>query len=282
MDRAIKLIQGIDVGNVPPTPDTTSFDTPHLEGIREQLIARASEHGLTPISYLQEQQGKLIQNILPIKKTETQQISTSSNVELGLHTELAFHPYRPSAVFLLCLRGDNTAVTTYAYIDDIAKHMKTESLSTLTRLWYITTLDDSFRTGGEEDMELYCSILREVNDGVARNSPLYEINFDEVLMRGINEQAIDAIGELKDTIRLCVRHIVLKAGDLLMLNNKTTIHGRRPFEARYDGTDRWVQRMLAVYTRPPANQLDGHVVITPFAKKKDLREMLKNTYIYTK
>lgn len=280
MERAITLIEGIDVGDVPPTPNATDIDSPYLDGIREQLVNRASEHGLFPVSYKQEQKGKLIQNILPIKKTETQQISTSSGVELGLHTELAFHPYRPSAVFLLCLRGDSTAVTTYAHVDDIVKHIQPVSLVALTRLWYITTLDDSFRTGGEEDMELYCPILRGMNVGSTGANPLYEITFDEVLMRGTNEQAEQAINELKAAIKLCVKEIVLKTGDLLILNNKTTIHGRRPFQARYDGTDRWVQRMLAVYTLPPVNQIEGHVITTPFAKKKDLREALVNTYAY--
>jgi len=282
MDRTITLIEGIDVGDVPQTPNTTDIDSSYLDGIREQLMSYASEHGLFPVSYKQEQKGKLIQNILPIKKTETQQISTSSGVELGLHTELAFHPYRPSAVFLLCLRGDSTAVTTYAYVDDIVKHIQPISLAILTRLWYVTTLDDSFRTGGEEDMELYCSILREINDGVTGSNSLYEITFDEVLMRGTNKQADEAINELKAAIKLCVKEIVLKTGDLLILNNKTTIHGRRPFQARYDGTDRWVQRMLAVYTLPPVNQLDGHVITTPFAKKKDLHEVFKNKYAYLK
>ena len=282
MDRAITLIEGIDVGDTPRTPNTTDIDSPYLDGIREQLISRASEHGLFPVSYKQEQKGKLIQNILPIKKTETQQISTSSGVELGLHTELAFHPYRPSAVFLLCLRGDSTAVTTYAYVDDIVKHIQPVSLVALTRLWYITTLDDSFRTGGEEDMELYCSILREMSDGITRVDPLYEITFDEVLMRGTNEQAEEAIDELKAAIKLCVKEIVLKTGDLLIINNKTTIHGRRPFQARYDGTDRWVRRMLAVYTLPPIGQLEGHVITTPFAKKKNLHEVLKSKYAYFK
>jgi L-asparagine oxygenase len=55
---------------------------------------------------------------------------------------------------------------------------------------------------------------------------------------------------------------VLEAGDLLIIDNNKTIHGRKPFQPRYDGTDRWVQRMLVRKELPPREQMNGHIVIT--------------------
>ena len=65
-------------------------------------------------------------------------------------------------------------------------------------------------------------------------------------------------------IEKCTKEIVLKTGDLLVINNSTVIHGRKPFDARYDGTDRWVQRMLVVRTYPPTDHISGHIITTKF------------------
>ena len=263
------LRRGLSIGEIPPTPTEQQLNLSLTEP-KKILLEAASEYGF-PISFIQEQNGALIQNIFPIRKTEEQQISTSSKTELALHTEAAFHPYKPKVVLLLCLRGDPNAVTTYANIDDIAERLKPETLSTLTQLWFTTSIDESFRTNGEKDMELTCSVLKEVvnDDSNRRDSktdPVYTICYDETLTKGINEQAVEALRELKEAIRECTSQVVLEAGDLLVLNNDTTVHGRLPFKARYDGTDRWIQRILAIQTLPPRDHLDGLVITTRFGQ----------------
>ena len=35
-------------------------------------------------------------------------------------------------------------------------------------------------------------------------------------------------------------------GDLAILDNRVTVHGRTPFRPRYDGADRWVQRTFVI------------------------------------
>jgi alpha-ketoglutarate-dependent taurine dioxygenase len=37
--------------------------------------------------------------------------------------------------------------------------------------------------------------------------------------------------------------LVLQAGDICFIDNYRAVHGRRPFKARYDGTDRWLKRV---------------------------------------
>ena len=267
MDRQITLVKGISIGRIPPTPRSINFQNFRLTGIRDFLVAQACSYGF-PIAYAQEQNGNLVQNIFPIQKTETQQISTSSKIELGLHTETAFHPYKPSAVLLLCLRGDPEAVTTYAYVDEIVKHITPMMLNTLTQPWFTTSIDESFRTKGQPDMELTCSILREEVYGL---NPLYEITYDEALMKATNAQAEEALNELREAIKKCNREIVLESGDLLVFNNKTTIHGRRPFRARYDGTDRWVQRILSINSAVPKQHKSGNTIITEFGQTARVR-----------
>lgn len=267
MNRQITLTRNFDIGFVPPTPSTKYFNHIGLKESGSKLIAQASRYGF-PIGYAQEQNGKLIQNIFPLKTTETLQISTSSKTELGLHTEAAFHPYKPSAVLLLCLRGDPKAVTTYAYVDDIVKHLSEPTIKDLSQPWYLTSIDESFRQNGEPDLEIPCSILREK---VIQQNFSFELTYDEVLMKPMNDQAEDALGHFKNAVKKSMREIVLASGDLLVLNNRTTIHGRRPFEAKYDGTDRWLQRILAIDSAVPRQHKVGHTIVTKFGAKVKVR-----------
>ena len=257
MDRRLTLIKGIDVGDVPPTPIGEFEESSFFAETRKNFISHARTYGF-PISFSQEQKGSLVQNIYPKKQMEGKQISSSSKVELGLHTETAFHRFRPTAILLLCLRGDPNAATTYAYSSDICAKLQPATLATLTRMWFTTSLDDSFRMNGENDVKITCSILNEVPRETYPSERLFDICYDETLMVGTNSQAVEALGELREAVKSSTQTIVLEAGDLLVLNNRTTIHGRLPFEPRYDGTDRWLQRMLVIDTMPPPNYVRMH------------------------
>jgi len=205
----ITLHKNNNFGHIPSTPATPYIDTMALSTASNVIINHGKSLGY-PISYTQEQGGQLIQNVLPVHKTEYQQISTSSKVELAMHTETAFHPYKPDYVMLSCLRGDPTAVTTYADIDTII------------------------------------------------------ILYDSTVVKGIDPLATAALDKLKEAVEDSVEEIILEAGDILVIDNNKTIHGRKPFQARYDGTDRWVQRLLVRKELPPSDQIDGHIITTRF------------------
>ena len=53
----------------------------------------------------------------------------------------------------------------------------------------------------------------------------------------------------------------LSPGEILVVDNDLVVHGRVPFQARYDGTDRWLKRasvrVPARRTRPRPKQ-DEH------------------------
>ena len=222
---AVTITREMEIGDVPRTPTKQWFNLT-LNKPRKILLEAASSYGF-PIAF-------------------TQQISSSSQSQLGLHTETAFHLYKPTMVLLLCLRGDSTAVTTYADVSEIVKHLSPEALYTLTKPMFTTSVDESFRTNGESDMEIVCSILKENPE-----TTTYEICYDEALMKGQNEQATNALGELKQAIDKSIQEITLDTGDLLIMDNTRVVHGRLPFQARYDGTDRWLQRVFAINQLPP-------------------------------
>jgi alpha-ketoglutarate-dependent taurine dioxygenase len=59
--------------------------------------------------------------------------------------------------------------------------------------------------------------------------------------------------------------VSLRAGDVLVVDNTLAVHGRTPFVARYDGTDRWLQRTMTVADlAASAADRRGRVITTVF------------------
>jgi L-asparagine oxygenase len=189
------------------------------------------------VGYDREQSGQLIQDIFPVKSSERAQVSSSSKVMLGSHTETAFHPHKPRYVVLMCLRGDPAAATTYADVDDVVTYLSDDDIAILQTDRFTTTVDPSFMA----------------ND--------YTFVYDELLMSGTTTRAAHALQSLHHAVRRATRQIVLDSGDLLVIDNDRAVHGRTPFAPRYDGTDRWLKRAL-VMTALPTTDIIGRVIQT--------------------
>ncbi len=261
----VYLFKDLPIGTVPPTPITPHIDEYACRVARETLFHYAKNFGI-PVGYKQEQKGRLIQNVVPNPKTEYSQISSSSKVNLDLHTETAFHPYKPDYIMLLCLRGDLQAFTTYAQLQDILPELDDVCISLLAQPLFETSVDESFRTNGEPDTVVTTSIL-----GVKDGRPT--MCYDKSVMRGTTVAAQDALEEFGRAVEKHTKQVALDTGDLLVIDNSNTVHGRKPFQARYDGTDRWVQRLLVrSYTSPISPDLEmcpstGYPVITKYTKE---------------
>jgi alpha-ketoglutarate-dependent taurine dioxygenase len=262
----ITIYRNQRIGEIPPTPATSIID----DSVTPDSVKVLKEYGSIlghPVSYVQEQNGRLIQNLVPVHKTEYQQISTSSKVELEMHTESSFHPFRPSYVLLLCLRGDEAVATTYADDFDIVPKLSNEAISILQKKWFTTQIDQSFRSDGQPDVHIHTPILEKTNT----DWMVWKITYDSWFMKAVGDgsdesrsQAERALQEMRDAVNSSTKEVVLKTGDLLVINNDCTVHGRKPFQPRYDGTDRWVQRMLAIREMPPSEHIDGHMITTKF------------------
>jgi alpha-ketoglutarate-dependent taurine dioxygenase len=230
------LFRNLDIGDIPPTPSNLleTFDTKKASSL---LLEYAKGFG-HPIGYLQEQRGQIVQNIFPIRRQAEHQISSSSKVNLELHTETAFHAYIPDYLLLLCLRGDSNAGTTYSLLSDILKDIHVGIVEILKKNLFKTSIDDSFRLNGEDDYFTTVPVIsRDINNR-------YIMKYDRTVMTGTTTEAQMALNVFTKAIERNTQTVFLKAGDLLVLDNNITVHGRTAFEAKYDGTDRWVQRTV--------------------------------------
>jgi L-asparagine oxygenase len=252
----VQIINNVEIGVVPPTPTSWS-DVPDMHEAEASLINHGFEFGYV-YSYKQEQGGREVQHVFPIKKEEGEQISSSSKVELELHTEAAFHPYKPDYVMLLCLRGDDNAATTFVCLEDLLGETNEEVIYELTKEDFVTSIDKSFRMNGEEDKLIKTSVIQRDQDGFIK------LNYDSSVMYGVTPSAQMALDDFKKVISRNVREFTLKPGQLAVIDNTATIHGRKDFTARYDGTDRWLLRCMVLKNIVPEDQREDRVITTSF------------------
>ncbi len=174
------------------------------------------------------------------------------------HTETAFHPHRPRYLLLLCLRGDPTAHTTLVSVHDLIEHLPPAAVATMFEPRFRTAVDASF-LGGRANV---LGPARPLLTGT-RDEPTFV--FDADLTVGIDPESDDVLVAVRDAIDELTTSVVLEAGDLLVVDNNVAVHGRSPFEARFDGTDRWLQRSFVVSDlAPSAGERRGRVITTEF------------------
>ncbi len=252
------LLRGLDVGEVPTTPPSPT--APTGKALQSELVLLAVARRLgEPVGYLPEHGGSIVQNLVPTRDAVGRQTSTSSGVDLAFHTETAFHPHRPRYLLLLCLRGDPGAATTLASIDDLLPALDDDVVAELRRPHFRTAVDESF--GGSPDVPV--GPARPVLDGPADDPVLC---WDAELTTGETPAAAAALEALAAAVAERQRRVVLEAGDLLVVDNARCVHGRSPFTARFDGTDRWLQRSFVVEDlAPSAADRDGRVIVTDFS-----------------
>lgn len=249
-----ELMDGIET---PASLELIPSELQNLGLIDTSLLRFARSWG-RPYGFEQEQSGAIIQNLFPIKTNENEQISSSSKATLEMHTETAFHPWRPQFIVLLCLRGDDRAGTTYAVLDEIVQYLDAPVIETLHKPLFTTTLDKSFQNPNQPDAVITTPIL--FNNGTS-------MTYDRVLMRPTTGEAEVALQKLSQAIEMVKKVFTLSAGEVAIIENWKVVHGRTPFVPKYDGTDRWLKRVMVRSSIPPNRDIevvgdDGTYIVT--------------------
>lgn len=251
------LVQGVSIGAIPTTPATPSSAV-EKDGLSEFVLLTAATRLGHPVGYSPEHGGDLVQNIVPTANSSYRQVSTSSKVRLEFHTEAAFHPHRPRYLLLLCLRGDDQAATTLSSVFDVMDVLDKETLRTLQQPRFATGVDESYVHQRSER-------LGQATPVISGSFDRPSICFDGDLMVGLDPGASAALDQLRTAIDEVQLSVFLQAGDLLVVDNQVSVHGRSPFSPRFDGTDRWLQRTFVVSDlAPSAPDRIGRIIDTRF------------------
>ena len=251
------VLRGLPIGELPLTPESPTAGVDKVLVSEFTLLTVARRLG-QPIGYLPEHGGDLIQNLVPTKSHADRQVSTSSRVQLMFHTEAAFHPHRPKYLLLLCLRGDENAFTTLSSIFEVLPNLSERVVDTLFQPRFRTAVDESYLHGRSNVLGSPMPVLRG-----ERTRPT--MVFDADLMVGIDEEANAALRALSAAVEAQHTGVALQAGDLLVVDNNVAVHGRSPYQPRFDGYDRWLQRSMVVADlAASAGERNGRVIVTRF------------------
>jgi Fe(II)/alpha-ketoglutarate-dependent arginine beta-hydroxylase len=197
------------------------------------------------------QDGNLIHNVLPMPNQEQEQ-SGHGTVQLEWHTEDGFHPYRCDYLLLLSLRNQDLVPTTVTSIDDV--ELDPRHRAVLGERRFLIRPDNEHLNHARaltegtdvahpiqlmhEDPEL-CAVLFGHPD-----APYLRIDPAFMTAQLADDEAVAALGALIAALDANLAEVPLSPGALLILDNYRAVHGRCAFRARFDGTDRWLKKVV--------------------------------------
>lgn len=196
-------------------------------------------------SWLTLQGGALVQDVLPIPGHEKEQTGHSSRVFLEWHVEDAFHPYRPDYLGLLAVRNTQRVATGWASL--AAVDLACLDVDVLFEPRFVI-LPDNAHVDTDPEAAATQGLTHELPPVAAffgaRDEPY--IRIDPAFMRPLpgDVRAAEALANLLRHLIAVAEEVRLDSGDMLFLDNFVTVHGRQPFRAQYDGTDRWLKKVL--------------------------------------
>jgi L-asparagine oxygenase len=191
-----------------------------------------------PIAYLAEKDGALVQDVVPVAGKERFSGNAGSAL-LTFHNENAFHEHEPDYLLLLCLRGDHDRVAGLrtACLRNVLPLMSDAAREALFAPEFITAPPPSFG----DDSETRAPVPVLLGDP---EDP--DMRMATIATTPLTARAGAALRELGQAFETACRTVLLAPGDLAILDNRVTAHGRTAFRPRYDGQDRWVQRTFVI------------------------------------
>lgn len=233
------------------------------------MLLLAAAAGI-PFGWAGQQDGRLVNNIIPAVGHEFEQSGASSTVLLSPHTEDAFHPLRANLLLLGCLRNPDAVGTTVSSVHRV-RLSRTES--DILRTPTLPILPDvSYGSAFDRATAVPVATLWD-RPGHDSDTPSLTLRFDPAYtpLDDAGPEFREAYAQLdRELDRVCVT-AVLRPGELLLLDNDVAVHGRVPFTPRYDGTDRWLKRVNIRIPERPRHAAEsrengyGQQIVAPFA-----------------
>ncbi|TMC08403.1 MAG: hypothetical protein E6J41_13495, partial [Chloroflexi bacterium] len=236
------LVRGVPVDEALPDTPRDGRPAPGKRSLTsESALLLVSSCVGTPIGYREEKNGQLVHDVCPSPGRETRQENTGS-VYFEVHTENAFHPFKPDHVALLCLRPDHdhTARTLVGDVEAALPLLPPGDVAVLRQPRFRHRMPTSFAGPDGEDA---FSRPQPVVLGPEDRPGLNVDAFNTVAVDAEAEPPLRRFVQALESVLVGAR---LESGDLLLVDNRRAVHARTGFTPRYDGRDRWLQRTFSV------------------------------------
>ncbi|GAA3601315.1 clavaminate synthase family protein [Kineosporia mesophila] len=205
-----------------------------------------------PFTWSTLQTGAMVQNLLPVRGDELLQNGYSSDAMLEFHTEDGFHPARCDYLILFGIRNPDAVPTFVASVRDVKLEPMDRQMLSQPR--FLIRPDDEhirqLRLIDPDHPSLAQAIAMKENPRPVpvlfgdRMNPYLRV--DRPFMQCVDQDrnAGRALDALMDELERVRESVTVGQGDLVIVDNYLAVHGRQAFHSRYDGTDRWLKRMI--------------------------------------
>ncbi len=249
------VIRGFPVDDdaVGPTPDHWEADCDRATtALQDQFLALCGLALGEPFAWATLQHGRMIPSVFPIKGDEQRLSGHGSEAFLVFHTDDAFHPESCDYLMLFGIRNHGRVPTLISSIRDVRLSEDVRRVL-FEKRFYIMPDDEHIRQLESRlpDHPALEQAIRMRDDPkpvsvlFGRPEAPY-LRLDGPYMRYVDddpaaERALDALLAELDRVR---HPVVIEPGTLLVLDNHVAAHARMSFTAKYDGTDRWLRKLI--------------------------------------
>ncbi|MFE0119359.1 TauD/TfdA family dioxygenase [[Kitasatospora] papulosa] len=248
----------VDRADLPATPSVTG-SVQRRATVPAALLTMVACGLGEPLAYRAEKSGALVQDVVPVPGQENFH-GNAGSVPLSFHTENGFHPHPPDYVIFLCLRADHERIAgmRVAGIRQALPLLAPASREALFAPEFITTPPPSFAPDTAASNPAVEP--RPVLSGAVEDP---DIRMAQLVTTPLTPRATEALFEFGRACEATARTLRLAPGDLVIIDNRVTVHGRTAFHPRYDGADRWLQRTYATMDLRRSRDHrphDGHIL----------------------
>jgi Fe(II)/alpha-ketoglutarate-dependent arginine beta-hydroxylase len=236
---AALLIRGMPLQVTAPTPTHWREWQPDSTLLHDFWLTLVCGQLGEIFSFASLQEGRLVEDILPIEGLEDAQLGLSSLGGFDFHVDDPFDEDRCDFFGLIAMRNPDRTETMLAAIEDA--DLSGLDTDVLFEPRFLIQVDPEHLEGMGITDEV--TLKRPVLNG-SRSAPglCLDWTYTDAVPGDARAQA--ALADLRSRMEAVMTTVALEPGDLLLVDNYRSVHGRRPFRPRYDGADRWLRHVM--------------------------------------
>jgi L-asparagine oxygenase len=236
---AALLIRGMPLEVTAPTPTHWREWQPDSTLLHDLWLTLVCGQLGEIFSFESLQEGRMVEDILPIEGLEDTQLGLSSLAGFDFHVDDPFDEDRCDFFGLIAMRNPDRTETMLAAIEDA--DLSGLDTDVLFEPRFLIRVDPEHLEGMGITDEV--SLRRPVLGG-SRSAPGLRLDWTYTDAVPGDARAEAALADLRARMEAVMTTVALEPGDVLLVDNYRSVHGRRPFRPRYDGADRWLRHVM--------------------------------------
>ncbi len=204
--------------------------------------------------WLTQENGRYLRHIVPIEKDRNEQLGGSSDVTLLWHIEEAFHPMRADMMTIMCYRNNEKASTNVCSLFDIDIPEHYWTILSQPRFTILPDKSHLPENNISQMWKLDEDHFKKIRMFIENPEPVAVLQgsrgnerllIDEAFMIPLpgDNKALEALNWLHEHMTDQKQAIIMKPGDILLLDNRITVHGRSSYKPHYGPKARWIRRV---------------------------------------